>query len=193
MDNVWDIRRNKTLYFVLSDKKPDNNLSDLQIGIILFLYYEESLEMYFPYIDKIPHFIDIYIVSNNEKIYIEILKLVEIKRIKIKFIHSYNRGRDVSALLVACRDIVLSYEYICYIHDKRKKDYILEEDFNLWIENLWGNLLGGKNYILNVLDLLDRNRKIGLLVPPEPIGRAIAIWYDNAWGENFELVNQLVI
>lgn len=192
MDNVWDIRRNKTLYFVLSDKKPDNNLSDLQIGIILFLYYEESLEMYFPYIDKIPHFIDIYIVSNNEKIYIEILKLVEIKRIKIKFIHSYNRGRDVSALLVACRDIVLSYEYICYIHDKRKKDYILEEDFNLWIENLWGNLLGGKNYILNVLDLLDRNRKIGLLVPPEPIGRAIAIWYDNAWGENFELVNQLV-
>ena len=71
MDNVWDIRRNKTLYFVLSDKKPDNNLSDLKIGIILFLYYEESLEMYFPYIDKIPHFIDIYIVSNNEKIYID--------------------------------------------------------------------------------------------------------------------------
>lgn len=193
MDNVRDIRKMKNLYFVLSDKIADNHTSsDVRTAIIMFLYYEESLDEYLSYVDKIPSFIDIYIVSNNDRLYINIGQLIKKKKNKIKFINSDNRGRDVSALLVACKGIALSYEYICFVHDKKRKDYISEEDFNLWIENLWGNTIGSKNYILNVLNILDTNKKIGLLVPPEPIGKYLSAWYDNAWAGDFDLAKQLI-
>lgn len=31
-----------------------------------------------------------------------------------------NRGRDISALLVAGREFFTEYDYVCFIHDKRK-------------------------------------------------------------------------
>ncbi len=193
MDNVRDIRKMKNLYFVLSDKISENNTStNAGTAIMLFLYYEESLNEYLSYIDKIPSFIDVYIVSNNDRLYSHILRFIEESQRKIKFVRSEKRGREISALLVACRDIVLNYEYICFVHDKKRKDYIPEADFNLWIENLWRNTIGSEKYILNVLNVLDTNKKIGLLVPPEPIGNYLSAWYDNVWASDFELANQLV-
>lgn len=192
MDDIRDIRKKKNLYFVLANELPDNYVSvNVKVAIIIFLYYEESLNQYLSYVDIIPSFIDVYIVTNNNRLYDRILQFIETSGKGIKLISSHKRGRDVSALLVACKDIVPNYEYICFIHDKKRKESVLEEDFNLWIENIWGNLIGSKNYILNVLDVLISNKKIGLLVPPEPIGKYIKIWYTNAWGQNFELTTHL--
>lgn len=191
MYNVYDIRKDRNLYFVLSDRAVDESaLVNKTTAVMMFLYYEESLQFYLSYIDEIPAFIDIYFVSSNEKLYLKVKEFVENK---IVFVKSKNRGRDVSALLVACKDIALNYEYICFIHDKKRKDYLPEKDFNLWIENLWGNLLGSKNYILNILNVLDTNKELGLLTPPEPIGDRLSTWYDkdNAWGENGRITRQL--
>jgi hypothetical protein len=54
-----------------------------------------------------------------------------------------NRGRDVSSLLVACKEYVFKYEYLCFIHDKK---------------STW----------------LDEGVDLGLLVPPEPIGKQLS-------------------
>lgn len=191
MENIRSIRSDKSLYFVLSDVIEGNIQTNRMITVIVFLYYEESLNYYLSYINKIPSFIDIYIVSSNENLYSKCLKFLRKKRNKVRFVNCQNRGRDISALLVACKDIALKYEYICYIHDKKRKNYIPEEDFNFWIENLWGNTLGSENYIINILNVLDENKEIGLLVPPEPIGMRLSSYYNNAWGDNYEITWKL--
>lgn len=193
MQNIYDIRRKKILYFILSEKIPVNNkVTNYSCAVIIFLYYKETLNKYLSYIDNIESNIDIYIVSNNTKIYIDILQYIEKSSKCIRLIKSKNRGRDVSALLVACRDILQKYEYICFVHDKKRKNYISEEAFELWIDNLWGNTLGSSIYVSNLLHLFDANKEIGLLVPPEPIGKFSPFLYGNdLWGNDFEMTQQL--
>lgn len=194
MENIRDIRKKKNLFFVLPKEILINNIQinrNKTAAVIIFLYYKESLYDYFSYIEKIPLSIDVYIVSNNDRLNLDISQFLEKNMRKIVIIKSENRGRDVSALLVACHDITLQYEYICFVHDKKRKSYISKEDFDLWIENLWGNTLGSKKYILNVLQIFEKNKEVGLLVPPEPIGKTLSTWYDNGWGGNFELTRQL--
>lgn len=193
MKNIRDIREDKKLYFLLpEDIMIGKFICHENVAVIIYLFYEEYLYKYLSYIDKIPQDFNIYIVSSNNKLY-EMINWYRLQNQnkRIELVKKENRGRDISALLVACREICLKYEYICFVHDKKKKEWIPELDFELWIENLWGNSLGTEKYILNLLYLLERNTEIGILVPPEPIGTYLNAWYINAWGNNFEIAQKL--
>ena len=50
--------------------------------------------------------------------------------IKYKVILKRNRGRDVSALLVASRTEILQYKYVCFIHDKQEKSEYTREIYS---------------------------------------------------------------
>lgn len=194
MKNVREIRDEKNLYYIISGESLTGSVYCYEdTAIMIYLYYEDSMEKYSGYIDNIPENIHVYIISSNEELYEPILEYIKKnKNRKIELIKKKNRGRDISALLVAGREVCLKYKYICFVHDKRKKEGVPDSEFDLWIENLWGNSLGGEAYIRNVLSLLEINDEIGVLAPPEPLGIYIKAWYVNSWGENnFVLANQL--
>lgn len=195
MKNIRDIRHDKNLYFILPEDVEISRISCYEdVAVIVYLYYEDSLEKYLPYVDKIPEKISIYIVSSNEELCQPTLEYIHLnKNKKIKLIRKKNRGRDISALLVACREICMEHKYFCFVHDKKKKEIVPAADFDLWIENLWGNSLAGEKYISNVLNIFETNNKIGILAPPEPIGTYMNAWYtNNSWGKiNFKLACQL--
>lgn len=196
MKNIRDIREEKNLYFLLPEDALIGEFLSCKnenVAVVICLYYEESICQYLAYIDNIPLDFHIYIVSSNEGLY-EIVRTYILKKQnrKIELIKSQNRGRDISALLVACKEICLKYEYLCFVHDKKKKEWYPDNDFEFWIENLWGNSLGSKNYIINILYLLEKNKGLGVLVPPEPIGSYINAWFNDAWGNNFGLIQKLV-
>lgn len=194
MKNIRDTRDEKNLYYILSNESLANRVPCYEdAAVIICLYYEDSMEKYSGYTDNIPENVPVYIVSSNKELYEPILEYIKKnKNRKIELIKKKNRGRDISALLVAGREVCLKYKYICFVHDKRKKEEVPDSEFDLWIENLWGNSLGGQIYIQNVLSLLETNGKLGVLAPPEPIGTYINAWYINAWGEkNFILAKQL--
>ena len=194
MKNIRDIRDEENLYYIIPERLESGESPDYeQAAIVVCLYYEDSMDKYTIYIDHIPKAIHVYIVSSNEKLYEPITAYIKRNKTrKIELVKKENRGRDISALLVACREICQKYKYICFVHDKRKKAEVPDSEFDMWIENLWGNTLGGEAYIKNVLNLLETNRKIGVLAPPEPIGTHINAWYINMWGKtNFILAKQL--
>jgi rhamnosyltransferase len=68
----------------------------------------------------------------------------------------------------------------------------LDEGVDLWIENMWGNLLSSESYIANIFDKLNEDKDLGLLVPPEPIGKQLNAWYSNSWGSDYELTEEIV-
>ena len=125
MKNVFDIRYEKNLTYILSSSK--ESLSDTMDGeiyektaIILYLYYMDTLSVYWLYLDGIQNAIDVYIISSKEEILEKVREHVSLSgRTYIQYILKENRGRDVSAFLVTSVDIVKKYEYVCFLHDKK--------------------------------------------------------------------------
>ena len=170
---------------ILSNLEQNVNRNE-KIAIVINLYYEENLDCYLEYVKNVPDSIDIYFFSSNEKI-VDYLKKKFVLHDFIYIHKKENRGRDISALLVAFRPFIRQYSYLCFLHDKKEKCEYLKEDVEFWCENLWGNMIFSEKYIAKAIELM-KNNHYGFLMPPKPIGKFIDTMYVNAWGDNFDNV-----
>ena len=156
MKNTVIIQTNEKLR---SEQK--NFLNDYlkKVCIIINLYYTESARFYIEYIDRIPVEIAVYIYSSKPEM-LEICR-DKVKRENVFFELKENRGRDVSALLVAAKEAIEKFEIFCFIHDKASKTEYLMEDTDRWILNLWENMLHDEDYIYRVAEMFQENREWG--------------------------------
>lgn len=174
-------------YCIISDNKKvvsNANIDSLRVAIFVNLFYEEQIEIYKNYLNRLPAFVDIIIMSSKDTI------LESFNSGRFKTIKKENRGRDISALLVTAKKLIFRYEYICFVHDKKEKRSEQKKYVDLWIKNLWDNMLQSSMYVYNVLDVF-QNSNIGMLVPLPPYGKDIGAWLNGGWGENFENVKSL--
>lgn len=197
MKNVYDIRFENELVYIIPDST-GVPLEKEQISIynntavILYLYYEDTLQVYYDYIFEIQDGIDIYIISSKKEVLERIhMHANSVGKRYITYILKENRGRDISALLIAGSDIIKRYKYICFLHDKKEREKGAKEDTCLWVENLWGNLIGSSYHIDRVLKLFEANKNLGVLAPPDPIGDYICAWYADGWYKSFDITRQL--
>lgn len=196
MKNVYDIRYEKNLTFILPEKSYvlQETISEVykKTTVIIYLYYIDTLATYYRYIENIPEGIAIYIISSREEVLEEVkLHINILQKRKICYILKENRGRDVSALLITGREIVSKYEYVCFLHDKKEHHARLKGDNSLWIENLWGNQIGSSDYINSILKLFQSNITLGIISPPEPIGQHFNTWYGFGWYKSFEITKHI--
>lgn len=194
MKNVYDIKYEKNLNFILPQKErlknADLHILKQKVAVIIHLYYIDTIEDYFKYIEAIPSDIDIFFTVSDYHVK-ELLVQAFGKKNNCKIIEKQNRGRDISSLLVACREHILKYEYVCFIHDKKERSYFYKKDTENWIQCLWENMLGGTEYIENIIATLYENLELGLLAPPSPLSEHCAIAYVNSWYDNFDRVKLL--
>lgn len=184
MQNVYDKLFNCGLIHIIEDswkdiKVPDSVYQDTAIAVNLF--YEDTLQLYFEYLDRIPSSIEIYIYTSNEGAW-EKISQYAVERKNVLCLKKENRGRDISAFLVAFKRIALKKKFLCFLHDKKEKDLLFKEDTDYWIENLWDNTVHSETYIRTILKIL-MGGKIGILVPPIPFGEHLTYWYSNQWGD----------
>ena len=197
MKNVYDIRYEKCLSFIFPTKC-HYNISCTSMAryrqsvILLYLYYEDTLSEYFQYLDDIPDDIHVCIISSRQRV-LDAVKEHSHKNHKknIEFILKKNLGRDVSALLIIGSKIIKKYKYVCFIHDKKEHKPTFKKETKLWIENLWGNLIGSRSYIDLVLGLLEENESLGILSPPDPIGDHFCTWYGFGWHDSYEITRKI--
>ncbi|MCI7612881.1 MAG: DUF4422 domain-containing protein [Selenomonadaceae bacterium] len=155
-----------------------------KVVIIIHLFYIDTLSYYCNYIEHIPSFVDVYITYSNDFVKERILYFLGGKR-KVDFIKKDNRGRDISALLVASREILLRYDYVAFLHDKKSIDRIYDRDVFNWSDLMWKNTIGSEEYISNIIYMLAKRKDIGLLVPPIFVGNVLSYGISDLWGENF--------
>lgn len=168
------------------DKYKINNNFQSRVAVFLHLYYEDTVEKYYQYIEQIPHYIDVYITTSNKKT-LELLKKYKTAGMRnFILIEGLNRGRDIGALLVTFKPYISQYEYICFTHDKKEKTAAQKSFSNQFVECIWSNLLYSEEYIENVLGLFEKNSLLGLLLPPMYIGEYSKAWLASDWGMNFE-------
>lgn len=187
MKNIYDIRKEKQLQFILSTEHSGWEVNDEvlhSVAVVVNLYYIEKVEYYSHYLNGLPENIALYIFSSREDTLSEVKKYL--RHENTVYIKKKNRGRDLSALLVTFCPYAEQYDLICFLHDKRERTPWLKADVDKWNENLWGNMIASSDYVYNVLQLFEKRTELGMLFPPEPIGEIRMAWFKASWYDNFD-------
>ena len=173
-------------YLILSKNGGKKYNSYEKVAVIIYMYYDNKLDYYYNYLKKISNDIDMYIITSNKnnivKLYSRLLALGKNVKIRTK----KNRGRDISAFLIAAKDILDRYKYVCFLHDKNCKTQDMREDTEIWENNIWENTLCNEQYIDEILCYFEANPQIGLMLPPAPYSKNIPRWYTNSWLKNYD-------
>lgn len=141
-----------------------------KIAVIAHINYTDLISRCFRYIARIPAYIDIYITTKGDKnIGLIQKKIAELPEHHITIVVPEDRGREISGLLVACKDILMKYEYLCFVHDKRSnKGEGYQTVGQSFCDILWENSIKNQIYIENVIKAFEEEPRLGLLAPPAP-------------------------
>lgn len=199
--NIDDIRKAMHLDYVLPSQAINPQTHDRpRSAFIYHVYFMDLLEDTCRYIASLPEETDLYITSTEDKIP-QIREYVQQHGIshQATFIPVINRGRDVSALLVAACPVVLSgkYDVIGFAHDKKSSQN--QENGHHGTESqgfaykLMENTLGSEAYVKNILTLFAENPRLGQVTPPPPYHALyFAHTIPHDWGANYEITKELL-
>lgn len=199
--NIDDIRKAMHLDYVLPSQAINPQTHDRpRSAFIYHVYFMDLLEDTCHYSASLPEETDLYITSTEDKIP-QIREYMQQHGIshQATFIPVINRGRDVSALLVAACPVVLSgkYDVIGFAHDKKSSQN--QENGHHGTESqgfaykLMENTLGSEAYVKNILTLFAENPRLGQVTPPPPYHALyFAHTIPHDWGANYEITKELL-
>ena len=173
--------------------------TDKKVLLIAHLFFDDIWEYAFDYLLNVPEYIDILITTDTyeKKEFFEENISKNLKN-NVNVIKIEPRGRDMSSLFVASREIVKKYDYFCFMHDKKSKGAGFITVGATFRDVLWENSLASPEYINSIVSELDENDSLGLIVPPRVYhGPYFKSYINNYWVKNFEfclnLLNQMGI
>lgn len=167
--NLADLLYVLHLYYVLpiSISRPITQ-NKAKIALFIHLFFEDLIEECFAYAQSVPEQCDVYVTTNTEEKRQKILAaFANLKCNKLSVSVIDNRGRDVSALLVAPKEIIMNYDYVCFVHSK-KSSHMAAITGASWRYKCFENLLKSKPFVENVISTFEENPRLGLLVPTHP-------------------------
>lgn len=196
--NQADILSCLNLRFVLSGSQCDEAAMKIsgqrKIALAMYLYFEDLIETMCRYASSMPINADIYITTNSEEKKEKIEDIFQTRlRNKVVVRVMENRGRDVASILVALRDIVYEYDYICYVHDKKTAHLTPGTVGMGFADKCFENTLYSKEFVCNVLKLFEENPRLGMLSPPAPNHADFFGGLGDEWGPNFDQAKALAL
>lgn len=191
--NMEDIKNIMHLNYILPSKTLLNTCKDnRKIALVIHIYFEDQINYCYKYASSITSDADVYITTDTAKKKIlieEVFKSLKCNKMQVIVIE--NRGRDVSALLVATKEFIMNYDYVCFAHDKKTaqiKPYCVGEGFSY---KCFENILGTDYFVENVIKTFEDNPKLGMLTPPPPHHSSFYQTLYSAWANNYDNVLKL--
>ena len=193
--NMASIKRLMHLNYILPTEYEKNkiDISKDKILLIFHIYFEDLIDESMKYMKSMPINSDILITTPKidlKEILERKIKDLPYKNIEIRVIE--NRGRDVSSLLVGAKDIVMNYDYVCFMHDEKTtqlKPYCVGQSFRY---KCYEGNLSSKEYVINILGTFKENKRLGILMPPPPNHGNFFHTIGNEWGSNLKETEELV-
>lgn len=165
--DVNDIKDNLNLHYILPEKYRPGELCHKKVAVISHMYYEDLFAYGLSYLKNIPSHADLYLTTDSQEKKEQLNTLfapVFGQRLHILVVEK--RGRELSALLISCREIPAKYDYLCFIHDKKSSQLGLATVGASFRDLLWENMLYNENYIEHILETFENNPWLGMLLPP---------------------------
>lgn len=191
--HLTDIASALQLNFILPSRYSDVNCEDShKIALVIHSYFKDLIPYCYKYALSMPENCDIYVTTNTAE------KAQEIRNVfsngpweKVEVLNIENRGRDVSSLLVGVAGRVSNYDYVCFVHDKKTTQLDYGIKGYAFSERCFQNLLPTKEFVQNVIGLLESEPRMGLLFPAPPNHADFYSTLGNEWGPNFECTEKL--
>jgi lipopolysaccharide biosynthesis protein len=180
VDLIWrNIVRSaepRTLHtnFSMLSVLPDGEVGEMpdpapRICVIAHIYYDDMVEEMMSYIGHIPGPYDLVVTTDTEAKRSTILHALvryDIAQVEVRVLES-NRGRETSAFLVGCRDLLApgQYDLICKVHSKKSA----QDGYNLgtlFKQHMFDNLLSSRTYVSRLLGLFAKDPTLGMVFPP---------------------------
>jgi rhamnosyltransferase len=140
----------------------------LRVVAIAHIFYPEMTDEVLDWLDHLPGSYDLVVTTTDEERRAAIAAALEQRGrdVDLRIVKS-NRGRDVSAFLVDCRDVLESgrYDVVVKVHSKKQpqdKQNVAE----LFKRHMFENLLSSPGYAANVLRLFQQHSSLGMVFPP---------------------------
>ncbi len=199
--NQYDLKN----WFNLNSILPLDHSKPVQRGTkvaaIFHSYYEDMMDQYLHNIESFPDGTDLYFTTDTRD-KLEVLKELLLPldaRFNIEYRLVENRGRDVSALLIGCKDVVLEggYDLICFMHDKKgvgNANQQFSSVGKIYSDTCFENVAANPDYVNNVIELFQKRPRLGMAVPPPPRNANYYLAIGGSWGvaANFTNVQKLL-
>lgn len=140
----------------------------LRVVAITHVFYPEMTEEILDRLEHLPHDYDL-VVTTSDAAKAAVISGVLARRGRaadVRVVRS-NRGRDVSAFFVDCRDVLESddYDVVVKVHSKRQPQDPPNVQ-ELFKRHMFENLLSSPGYAANVLRLFQQYSSLGMVFPP---------------------------
>ncbi|MBW9094604.1 hypothetical protein JNB62_12985 [Microbacterium jejuense] len=141
-----------------------------RVAALLHIFYVEMTDEMLDLVDALPGTYDLFITTPDADKAAAIAALIdqrprEGRAVEVRVVE--NAGRDQSAFLIGCRDVVLDggYDLIVKLHSKKtpQDGYNVGRHFKA---QQFGNLLPSPGYAANVLAMFQKEPGLGLVYPP---------------------------
>lgn len=193
--NLYDLKNCLSLNYILpSNIKYESNTNNgtPKVALILHIYLTDLAAYCYQYALSMPSYADIYITTDSEekkqKIY-DVFKDIKCNKLTIFVIE--NKGRDVGALLVGCKNILPQYDYVCFAHDKSPRNVKPATVGMSFSYSCYEGVLKNKDYVNNIIKTFEDNPKLGLLAPPPPNHADYYLTLGHEWTVNYKITLEL--
>ena len=190
--HIEDIKNCLNLNYILPKYYTQAKSVKKRIALVIHSYFEDLIDDCYEYALSMPEYSDIYVTVSTERQKNLVERRFEKKHFNsVKVVMIENRGRDIGALLVGVAKYLKDYEYVCFTHDKKVRQLDWGIKGYAFSERCFQNVLGSKEYVNNILELFERETRLGVLCPPPPNHADFYCTASNIWGPNYENAKRL--
>ena len=104
-----------------------------------------------------------------------------------------NKGRDIASVLVAANDFINegNFDYVCFAHDKKMPHLKWKKVGDTFVDRCYRSIMGNENIVNNVVDLFEKNEKLGIVSCMPPYHNAYYPILGGTWTKNFPCTKEL--
>lgn len=139
--------------------------TDRKVAVIIHAFYIDILEELLKKLHTIPVPFDLGVTVVNRRDMSTVERLIQdegITQCKNRYIrYVENRGRDMAPFILAWRDIVERYDFICKLHTK--KSLYTGNEKRSWREDLLSGLVGSRDIVEYNLHTLCHDNEVGVI------------------------------
>jgi len=163
-----------------------------KVALILYVSNLKYFDRFLQYVNSLSDYGDLYLVSEPENEIALREKFTDLTFGRSVFIAATDRGQELSALLISCKEIINNYDYICLAHDTKLTS---TKRIPIGMENctaIFENLLASRKYVENILRTFESEPLLGILAAPFSfVGEKNLQQLSNEWVNEINYLNTL--
>lgn len=178
--NMTDLQRSLHLQYIISPEKKYKNCNQ-NVLIVVLIAYKSSYEYVLEYLNGLREVCQIKIFSEYDEY---------LKDYRKKGFECYRCKLEGMSEFLASFYI---YDYVCVIHDSdMTSDCVPSCIGKSNFYNIWENLIKNKEHVLSILELFQKQPRLGFLASPQPNFWKYFEDYSKDWNGRFDLVKCLL-